>query len=85
MKGVLFFSFFFFQFRVVETLKDYAIKALINTIDHLGSVAYKVNSFSEEKINQVSALELRFSCLEQVTPLSFTFSGRNSSRIQHSY
>ncbi|KAG8659025.1 protein ABIL2 [Manihot esculenta] len=50
---------------VVETLKDYAIKALINTIDHLGSVAYKVNSFSEEKINQVSALELRFSCLEQ--------------------
>ncbi|KAJ9148104.1 hypothetical protein P3X46_030196 [Hevea brasiliensis] len=50
---------------VVETLKDYAIKALVNTIDHLGSVAYKVNSYSEEKISQFSALELRFSCLEQ--------------------
>ncbi|KAF2313483.1 hypothetical protein GH714_011208 [Hevea brasiliensis] len=54
------------QNKVVETLKDYAIKALINTIDHLGSVAYKVNSYSEEKISQFSALELRFSCLEQI-------------------
>ncbi|KDP25264.1 hypothetical protein JCGZ_20420 [Jatropha curcas] len=50
---------------VVETLKDYTIKALINTIDHLGSVAYKVNSFSDEKLRGVSALDLRFTCLEQ--------------------
>ncbi|KAJ9173748.1 hypothetical protein P3X46_016855 [Hevea brasiliensis] len=58
---------FFFSpnVRVVEILKDYAIKALINSIDHLGSVAYTVNSFSNEKISQVSTLELRFSCLEQ--------------------
>ncbi|XP_058008212.1 protein ABIL3-like [Hevea brasiliensis] len=53
------------QQLVVEILKDYAIKALINSIDHLGSVAYTVNSFSNEKISQVSTLELRFSCLEQ--------------------
>uniref|UniRef100_A0A0R0KFH9 Protein ABIL2 n=1 Tax=Glycine max TaxID=3847 RepID=A0A0R0KFH9_SOYBN len=26
---------------VIETLKDYAIKALINSVDHLGSVTYK--------------------------------------------
>ncbi|XP_065858556.1 protein ABIL3-like isoform X2 [Euphorbia lathyris] len=50
---------------VVESLKDYAIKALINTIDHLGSVAYKVNNFVDEKVGEVSALELRFCCLEQ--------------------
>ncbi|WCJ26549.1 ABL interactor-like protein 2 [Euphorbia peplus] len=50
---------------VVESLKDYAIKALINTIDHLGSVAYKVNNFVDEKVGEVSALELRFCCLQQ--------------------
>ncbi|GAU21120.1 hypothetical protein TSUD_10370 [Trifolium subterraneum] len=34
---------------LVETLKDYAIKALINTVDHLGSVAYKVSDLLDEK------------------------------------
>ncbi|KAK3228103.1 hypothetical protein Dsin_007965 [Dipteronia sinensis] len=50
---------------VVETSKDYAIKALINTIDHLGSVAFKVNSLLDEKIDEVSETELRFTCLEK--------------------
>ncbi|KAK4842963.1 hypothetical protein QYF36_002141 [Acer negundo] len=50
---------------VVETSKDYAIKALINTIDHLGSVAFKVNSLLDEKIGEVSETELRFTCLEK--------------------
>ncbi|KAJ6712678.1 PROTEIN ABIL3 [Salix purpurea] len=50
---------------VVETLKDYAIKALINTVDHLGSVAFKVDRFLDQKIEEVSEMELRFSCSEQ--------------------
>lgn len=60
--------------RVVETLKDYAIKALINTVDHLGSVAFKVNNLLDEKIGEVSETELQFTCLEQVwgTP-TFSF------------
>ncbi|KAH9719079.1 protein ABIL2 [Citrus sinensis] len=52
---------------VVETLKDYAIKALINTVDHLGSVAFKVNNLLDEKIGEVSETELQFTCLEQPT------------------
>ncbi|TXG50712.1 hypothetical protein EZV62_023236 [Acer yangbiense] len=52
---------------VMETSKDYAIKALINTIDHLGSVAFKVNSLLDEKIGEVSETELRFTCLEKTT------------------
>lgn len=56
--------------RVVETLKDYAIKALINTVDHLGSVAFKVNNLLDEKIGEVSETELQFTCLEQVPPPS---------------
>ncbi|XP_027333076.1 protein ABIL2-like [Abrus precatorius] len=50
---------------VVETLKDYAIKALINTVDHLGSVTYKVNDLLDEKIVEASEAELRLSCIEQ--------------------
>ncbi|XP_038683919.1 protein ABIL2-like isoform X2 [Tripterygium wilfordii] len=51
--------------RMVETLKDYAIKALVNTVDHLGSVTYKVNDLLDEKVDEVSGTELRVSCIEQ--------------------
>ncbi|KAK4489741.1 hypothetical protein RD792_000376 [Penstemon davidsonii] len=50
---------------VVNTLKDYAIKALVNTVDHLGSVTYKVNDLFDEKVDEVSGTELRVSCIEQ--------------------
>ncbi|KAI4307095.1 hypothetical protein L6164_030319 [Bauhinia variegata] len=50
---------------VVETLKDYAVKALVNTVDHLGSVTYKVNDLLDEKVVEVSGAELRVSCIEQ--------------------
>ncbi|WJX40488.1 Protein abil2 [Trifolium repens] len=50
---------------VVETLKDYAIKALVNTVDHLGSVTFKVNDLLDEKVVEVSGAELRVSCIEQ--------------------
>lgn len=52
---------------MVETLKDYAIKALVNTVDHLGSVSYKVNDLLDEKVDEVSGTELRVSCIEQVS------------------
>ncbi|KAL3521660.1 hypothetical protein ACH5RR_019809 [Cinchona calisaya] len=50
---------------VVNTLKDFAIKALVNTVDHLGSVSYKVNDLLDEKVDEVSGTELRVSCVEQ--------------------
>ncbi|KAE9604025.1 putative ABI family protein [Lupinus albus] len=50
---------------VVETLKDYAIKAIVNTVDHLGSATYKVNDLLDEKVVEVSGTELRVSCIEQ--------------------
>jgi hypothetical protein len=56
----------FITCRLVETLKDYAIKALINTVDHLGSVAYKVSDLLDEKVSEVCGEELRLSCIEQV-------------------
>ncbi|PWA88114.1 ABL interactor-like protein 3 [Artemisia annua] len=50
---------------VVDTLKDYAIKAVVNTVDHLGAVSYKVNNIIEEKVDEVSGTEIRVSCIEQ--------------------
>ncbi|KAF3324601.1 putative protein ABIL2 isoform X3 [Carex littledalei] len=50
---------------VVDTLKDYAIKALVNTVDHLGSVSFKVTNILEEKISQVSESDLQITCIEQ--------------------
>ncbi|KAL5726901.1 hypothetical protein ACHQM5_000146 [Ranunculus cassubicifolius] len=50
---------------VVDTLKDYAIKALINTIDHLGSVSYKVNDILDESAENVCGLQLQVSCMDQ--------------------
>ncbi|KAL2543795.1 Protein ABIL2 [Forsythia ovata] len=50
---------------VVETSKDYVTKALISTVDHLGSVADKLGQFLDEKTNEFSETKLRFSCIEQ--------------------
>ena len=55
--------------RVVETLKDYTMKAVVSTVDHLGSIAYKVNHCLDEKIGEVSRVELRFLCIQQVVLL----------------
>lgn len=52
-------------YRVIETLKDYVSKALVSSVDHLGSVASKLNNFLEEKVDEFSMTKLRFSCMEQ--------------------
>ncbi|CAL9100390.1 unnamed protein product, partial [Musa acuminata var. zebrina] len=50
---------------VFNTLKEYAINALVNTVDHLGSVSFKVNSLLEEKVDELSGVEFRVSSIEQ--------------------
>lgn len=57
---------YFSSYSVVNTLKDYAIKALVNTVDYLGSVTYKVSDLLDEKVDEVSGTELCLSCIEQV-------------------
>lgn len=52
-------------------MKDYAIKALVNTVDHLGSVTYKVTDLLDDKVVEVSGAELRVSCIEQVYLIIF--------------
>ncbi|XP_026397676.1 protein ABIL2-like [Papaver somniferum] len=50
---------------LVSNLKDYTIKALVNTVDHLGSLTNRVNLLVDEKVDEVSATQLRVSCIEQ--------------------
>ncbi|KAL5720803.1 hypothetical protein ACHQM5_013437 [Ranunculus cassubicifolius] len=51
--------------QVVNTLKEYTVKALVNTVDHLGSITYKVTDMMDEKVDEVSGTELRVSCIQQ--------------------
>ncbi|KAG2325139.1 hypothetical protein Bca4012_039626 [Brassica carinata] len=50
---------------VIETLKEYAAKAVVNTVDHLGSVSDKFNSFLSDNSAHFSTTHLRLSSLEQ--------------------
>uniref|UniRef100_A0ACD5VE31 Uncharacterized protein n=1 Tax=Avena sativa TaxID=4498 RepID=A0ACD5VE31_AVESA len=50
---------------VVTSLKDYAVEALVSTVDHLGFVSYKVDNLVNEKADEVKETEFRVSSVEQ--------------------
>lgn len=50
----------------MDNLKDYAVRALVNAVDHLGTVAYKLTELLEQQTSDVSTMELKVSCLNQV-------------------
>lgn len=50
---------------VLDNLKDYAVRALVNAVDHLGTVAYKLTDLFEQQTLDVSTVELKISCLNQ--------------------
>ncbi|KAF2291191.1 hypothetical protein GH714_020593 [Hevea brasiliensis] len=50
---------------VLDNLKDYAVRALVNAVDHLGTVAYKLTDLLEQHTLDVSTIELKISCLNQ--------------------
>eukprot|EP01018_Ginkgo_biloba_P001287 Gb_17259 [translate_table: standard] len=51
---------------VLHNSKDYAVKALVNAVDHVGSVASKLNDLLTQETDEISATELRIDCLKQV-------------------
>ncbi|KAI3901316.1 hypothetical protein MKW92_024631 [Papaver armeniacum] len=50
---------------VLDNLKDYAVRALVNAVDHLGTVAYKLTDLFEQQTEDISTMELKVSCLNQ--------------------
>ncbi|KAK4266924.1 hypothetical protein QN277_023782 [Acacia crassicarpa] len=50
---------------VLDNLKDYAVRALVNAVDHLGTVAYKLTDLVEQQTLDVSTIDSKVSTLSQ--------------------
>ncbi|KAK4382974.1 putative protein ABIL1 [Sesamum angolense] len=50
---------------VLDNLKDYAVRALVNAIDHLGTVAYKLTDILEQQTLDISSMDLKLTSLNQ--------------------
>ncbi|KAJ0971501.1 hypothetical protein J5N97_019460 [Dioscorea zingiberensis] len=67
---------------VLDNLKDYAVRALVNAVDHLGTVAYKLTDLFEQQTFDVSTVELKISCLNQRIDTCQTYMGMEGLRQQ---
>ncbi|VAH11369.1 unnamed protein product [Triticum turgidum subsp. durum] len=50
---------------VLDNLKDYAVRAVVNAVDHLGTVAYKLTDLFEQQASEISTFELKLARLNQ--------------------
>ncbi|CAL9040805.1 protein ABIL1-like [Musa acuminata AAA Group] len=50
---------------VLDNLKSYAVRAIVNAVDHLGTVAYKLTDLFEQQLLDASTMEMKISCLNQ--------------------
>ncbi|KAL5058987.1 hypothetical protein RYX36_030591 [Vicia faba] len=48
---------------VLDNLKDYAVRALVNVVDHFGTVAYKLTGLLEQHILDISTTDLKVSTI----------------------
>ncbi|KAL5222021.1 hypothetical protein ABZP36_026734 [Zizania latifolia] len=67
---------------VLDNLKDYAVRALVNVVDHLGTVAYKLTDLYEQQASEVSTLELKVACLNQQVLTCQTYMEKEGLRQQ---
>ncbi|GMP61285.1 hypothetical protein CsSME_00023807 [Camellia sinensis var. sinensis] len=68
--------------RVLDNLKDYAVRALVNAVDHLGTVASKLTDLVEQQTSDVSAMALKVSCLNQQLLTCQTYTDKEGLRQQ---
>ncbi|KQK08796.1 probable protein ABIL1 [Brachypodium distachyon] len=67
---------------VLDNLKDYAVRALVNAVDHLGTVAYKLTDLYEQQASEVSTLELKVASLNQQVLACQTYTDKEGLRQQ---
>ncbi|VFQ98268.1 unnamed protein product [Cuscuta campestris] len=67
---------------VLENLKDYAVRALVNAVDHLGTVSYKLTDLVGQHNLDVSATELKIFCLNQRLLTCQTYTEKEALRQQ---
>ncbi|KAK1420218.1 hypothetical protein QVD17_21631 [Tagetes erecta] len=67
---------------VLDNLKDYAVRALVNAVDHLGTVAYKLTDILDQQTLEISTTGLHVSCLHQQLLTCQTYTDREALRQQ---
>ncbi|KAK7258575.1 hypothetical protein RIF29_24155 [Crotalaria pallida] len=67
---------------VLDNLKDYAVRALVNAVDHLGTVAYKLTDLLEQQTLDVSTMDLKISTLNQKLRTCQTYTDKEGLRQQ---
>lgn len=67
---------------VLDNLKDYAVRALVNAVDHLGTVAYKLTDLCEQQAAEVSTIELKVASLNQQVLTCQTYTDKEGLRQQ---
>ncbi|CAJ1961216.1 unnamed protein product [Sphenostylis stenocarpa] len=67
---------------VLDNLKDYAVRALINAVDHLGTVAYKLTNLLEQQTFDVSTMDLKVSTLNQKLLTCHVYTDKEGLRQQ---
>ncbi|PKU60681.1 probable protein ABIL1 [Dendrobium catenatum] len=50
---------------VLDDWKDHAVRALVNVVDHLGTVAHKLTDLYDQQTTYMSTVDLNISCLNQ--------------------
>ncbi|VVB13863.1 unnamed protein product [Arabis nemorensis] len=67
---------------VLDNLKDYTVKALVNAVDHLGTVASKLTDLFDQQNSDISTMELRASCVNQQLLTCRTYIDKEGLRQQ---
>ncbi|XP_023746441.1 protein ABIL1 isoform X2 [Lactuca sativa] len=67
---------------VLDNIKDYAVRALVNAVDHLGTVAYKLTDLLDQQSLEISTTGLHVSCLHQQLLTCQTYTDKEALRQQ---
>lgn len=67
---------------VLDNLKDYTVKALVNAVDHLGTVASKLTDLFDQQSCDVLTMEMRASCVNQQLLTCRTYIDKEGLRQQ---
>lgn len=67
---------------VLDNLKDYTVRALVNAVDHLGTVAFKLTDLLEQQSMDISNMDLKVTCLNQQLLTCQTFTEKEGLRQQ---
>ncbi|XP_010518288.1 PREDICTED: protein ABIL1 isoform X1 [Camelina sativa] len=67
---------------VLDNLKDYTVKALVNAVDHLGTVASKLTDLFDQQNSDISTMVLRASCVSQQLLTCRTYIDKEGLRQQ---